>query len=59
MKKQELEKELEKAKQLMKDVVYCLNQIKNTKVDGKFKSTYEICEVLGRFSNKTNQYAGK
>ncbi len=52
MKKEELEKKLKEAKQLMKDVVYCLNQVKNTKVDGKFKSTYELISALEKFSNQ-------
>lgn len=34
---------------LLNEILYCLNQIKNTKVEGHFfKNTYEICAGISK-----------
>lgn len=50
--KKELEQELEKRDILLKDILFSLNQIRNTKVSGKFADTYSICTAIGKIVNK-------
>lgn len=53
MKKLEYEKQLQEYKDLMREVVEALNQMKNTKVNTKnFSDTYSIASKLTLYINK-------
>jgi hypothetical protein len=34
---------------LIKDILYNINQIPNTKTTGRWKDTYELCSSLGKY----------